>query len=80
MYYIYFSSSPSTPPTSCWQRYQTKLVEFNQKVGKDDVAKLPEHYVDPSVVDLSSTDVTSEVTFDGNEYHNGISVVAGKQA
>lgn len=60
-----------------WQTYQSKLVEFNQRVSKDEGTKLPEHYVDLSVEDYSS-EAPSDPTFDGGEYHNGIPVVAGK--
>ena len=41
---------------------------------------LPEHYVDPSVEDFSSEAPLEPLTFDGEEYHNGIRVVAGTTA
>ena len=55
-------------------------MEFNQRVGKEEGATLPEHYVDPSVEDFSSDVPLEPPTFDGEEYHNGIRVVAGRAA
>ena len=53
-------------------------MEFNQRVGKEEGATLPEHYVDP-LEDFSSEAAPLEPpTFDGEEYHNGIRVVAGR--
>ena len=54
-------------------------MEFNQKISKDGETKALEHYVDTSVGDFSS-EATHEPTFDGEEYHNGIPIVAGMQS
>ena len=59
------------------QTYQAQLLAYQRRVDPDQGSSLPKDFVDLRVEDLTSQDVITN-NFEGDEYQNGIRVVASK--
>lgn len=61
-----------------YQTYQAQLLAYQRRVDPDQVSSLPKDFVDHRTEDLTTQPVVTN-NFEGEEYQNGIRVVAGKE-
>ena len=60
-----------------YQAYQKQLVAYQREMTPEEVGKLSEEFVDPSLEDFG--ELTKQAPqFEGEVYENGIKVVGGK--